>query len=381
MLAAFGRYRGRYAPLATDRRRLASCTTAAYDFRSDTVTLPTPDMQAVMTAAPIGDDVYGEDASVRRLEGRVADLFGKQAAVFCASGTLTNLLAHAVHCRRLQDVVCDARSHLVRWEGGGVHAHTGAAVNVIDPERHGEKNLTAALVAAAWRHDHSLYHQPVTSTVSLENTLSGAVMPFSDIQRISALARSNGAAMHLDGARIWNACVATGISAGAYGEQFDTLSVCMSKGLGAPVGSLLLGTHAHIEEARHLRKLHGGGWRQAGMLAAAAEHALDRNWSNMQFDHANARTLSNGLEALGFNITCAGGAPETNMVFAKPPGVQATQLVDALRKEGLLVGTYDHALRFVLHHQTPREAVDTLLEAVGRIVCQHERTQQNNAAE
>ena len=237
-----------------------------YDFRSDTVTRPTAAMLQAMLKAPTGDDVFGDDPTVLALESETAALLGKEAALFVASGTMSNLLAMRLHVGPLAEVLCDHRAHVHQWEVGGIHA-TGAAVAAVAPEP-GERFLTAASVAAHTRTDNCLYHQPVTEVLALENTLNGDVMPLAEVDAACAEARALGLATHLDGARLWNAVAASeGVAADAWAAPFDTVSVCLSKGLGAPIGSVLVGSAAHIDRARHFRKLSGGGWRQAGLLS------------------------------------------------------------------------------------------------------------------
>lgn len=350
------------------------------DFRSDTVTQPTPAMMEAIASARVGDDVFGDDPTTRQLEEEVADLLCKESALFVTSGTLSNQLALRVHVGLLDEVLCDHRAHVHVWEVGGVHA-TGAAIAPTAPSV-GEGFLTADAIEANCRRDHCLYHQPVTRLLCLENTLNGAVQPLAQIEAATATARALGLACHLDGARLWNAVASSGHSAAAYAAHFDTVSVCLSKGLGAPIGSVLVGSAAHIERARHFRKLLGGGWRQAGLLAAAGLHALHHHRERLLEDHEAASDLAEGLDALGFEVL----RPETNMVWCAPP--QATRdtfdrTVAALEHEaGILVGgayagplgrnpwgAASMAMRFVTHLQTPKAtAVPTLLKALGRLL-------------
>ena len=286
-----------------------------YDFRSDTVTRPTAAMLQAMLKAPTGDDVFGDDPTVLALESETAALLGKEAALFVASGTMSNLLAMRLHVGPLAEVLCDHRAHVHQWEVGGIHA-TGAAVAAVAPEP-GERFLTAASVAAHTRTDNCLYHQPVTAVLALENTLNGDVMPLAEVDAAAAEARALGLATHLDGARLWNAVAASeGVAADAWAAPFDTVSVCLSKGLGAPIGSVLVGSAAHIDRARHFRKLSGGGWRQAGLLAAAGRHALAHHRERLAEDHAAAEELAAGVADLGFAVQ----PPETNMVVRAAGG-------------------------------------------------------------
>ena len=337
-----------------------------FDYRSDTVTQPTPEMLRAIMSAHVGDDVFGDDPTVHELEARVAAELGKEAAVFVASGTMSNQLAMRVHVGPTDEVLCDHRAHIHCWEVGAVHA-TGAAIAPIVPDE-GERFLTPSAVEAATRTDNCLYHHAVTKLLSLENTLNGEVMSLAQLEATCSTARGLGLNCHLDGARLWNAVAASGVTAGEYAAPFDTVSVCFSKGLGAPVGSVLVGSAAHIEKARHFRKYLGGGWRQAGLLAAACLHALDHHRDRLVEDHDAAFELANGLAALGFAIE----TPQTNMVWCEPPADLSPaafgEVVDALhREDGVLIGgayggpssrqpfgDAKRALRFVTHLQTPR---------------------------
>ena len=281
--------------------------TALYDFRSDTVTRPTAAMLQAMVDAPVGDDVFGDDPTVRRLEEETASLLGAEAGLFVASGTMSNQLALRTHVGPLDEVLCDHRAHIHTWEVGGIHALCGASVAPAEPLA-GQQFLDAAAVRLHARLDHSLYHQPVTKLLALENTLNGAVAPLSLITEAVVAARELGLATHLDGARLFNAAAASGEPLDGYGALFDTVSVCLSKGLGAPVGSVLCGSAARIDRARHWRKLYGGGWRQAGLLAAAGLHGLAEHRERLLEDHANAAELATGLTELGFSVQ----TPQTN---------------------------------------------------------------------
>lgn len=357
-------------------------SSASYDFRSDTVTRPTPAMLQAIVEAPLGDDVFGDDPSVQRLEAEAAEMLGKEAAVFVTSGTFSNHLALRTHVGPLQEVLCDHRAHIHVWEAGGIHAN-GAAVAPVVPSAEGGGFLTAADVRSHARLDNCLYHQPVTRLFALENTLNGAVMPLAQLVGAADEARSLGLATHLDGARLFNACAASGVSAADYAAPFDTVSICLSKGLGAPVGSVLVGGAEQIDRARHHRKLLGGGWRQAGLLAAAGRHALAHHRERMAEDHEAAAELAHGLSGLGFAVQ----PPETNMVWTAPPDDLAglgsfEELTKRLeRDDGILVGgAYGgppgrqpwgdaaKSVRFVTHLQTPRPAVRALLTGMARLL-------------
>jgi|TARA_B110000208_G_scaffold170516_1_gene212105 threonine aldolase len=352
------------------------------DFRSDTVTQPDDGMRAAMVSAEVGDAVFGDDPTVLRLEARVASMLGKEAALFVASGTMANTLAMRVHLAPLEEVVCDYRCHVHVWENGGVHAHTGAAVSAVRPRDHGERFITARILEEYVRLDHSLYHTPTTTLVALENTLNGAVQPLDEMVAVSDWARQRGVATHLDGARLWNAAAATGVELERYGALFDTVSVCLSKGLGAPIGSVLVGDAKRIEKARHFHKLMGGGWRQAGLLAAGGLYALEHNLPRLAETHESATQLAAGLVELGFALPA--GAPETNMVWADPTGTgYDDDIARALCEEegfqtqggayatGSSVATnpfgFDFpAVRFVTHLQTPPAQIARFLASLAK---------------
>lgn len=347
------------------------------DFRSDTVTRPTAAMLKAMTSAEVGDDVFGDDPTVAALEAETAALLGKEAALFVTSGTMSNQLALRVHVGPLDEVLCDHRAHIHVWEVGGIHALAGASVAAAQPL--GDSAfLCAEAIRQHARLDNCLYHQPVTKLLSLEHTQNGEVAPLSLLAECVGEARRLGLVCHLDGARLWNAAVAEAREPHEYAELFDTVSVCLSKGLGAPVGSVLCGPKAHIERAKHFRKLHGGGWRQAGLLAAAGQHALQQHRERMVEDHENAQLLADGLGELGFVVQ----PPQTNMVWCSPPADLTPpfeQVQHSLQEEGFLVGSpylgprcrnpfgeEGKSMRLVTHLQTPRAACKGLLASLAR---------------
>jgi threonine aldolase len=353
-----------------------------FDFRSDTVTRPTPEMLQAMLTARVGDDVFRDDPTVNELEATAAALLGKEAACFVPTATMSNQIALRLHSGgALSEVLCDHRAHIHCWEVGAAHA-AGAAIAPIQPSP-GERFLTAEAVESGARTDNCLYHHAVTRVLSLENTLNGEVMPLAQLQDTCAAARRVGLACHLDGARLWNAAAASGHSVADYAAPFDTVSVCLSKGLGAPIGSLLVGSSAQIDTARHYRKYLGGGWRQAGFLAAAGLHALSHHRERLQEDHEAATSLALSLGELGFDVE----TPQTNMVWCSPPRdvspasyAQITATLEA--EDGVLCGgAYDgpagrhpfgetrRALRFVTHLQTPKAtAVKTLVGGLTRLL-------------
>lgn len=263
------------------------------DLRSDTLTRPTPGMRAAIGAAEVGDDVFGEDPTVRRLEEQTADLLGKEAALFVPSGTMGNQLGVRVHCTAGDEFLCEAECHILNQEQAASAQFFGVYGRPVAAEGH---LLTVGHLEDKIRPDD--VHYARTRMVCLENTHNrggGRVLPFSEVEKISAWATANGLARHLDGARLFNAVVASGISAKDWAACFDTVSICFSKGLGAPVGSALVGPRDLIKQARRLRKALGGGWRQAGLLAAAASYALDHHVERLAEDHANAQILADAI--------------------------------------------------------------------------------------
>ena len=266
------------------------------DLRSDTVTRPTEGMKEAMWSAPLGDDVLGDDPTVNALEEKAARLFGKEAALFCASGTMTNQLAIRVHTQPGSDVICDKLSHIYLYEGGGIMLNAFSSVKLLDGDR---GRLNAKQVAEAISPDD--IHATVTRLVSLENTMNkggGCYYALDDIKAIRDVCDQHQVPLHLDGARLFNALVETGETPAQHGNLFDSLSVCLSKGLGCPVGSLLLGNADFIRQARRFRKVMGGGWRQAGFLAAAGMYALDHHVERLTEDHARARSIGTMLQQM-----------------------------------------------------------------------------------
>ena len=311
-------------------------TTELLDFRSDTVTRPTPAMRAAMAAADVGDDVFGEDPTVNRLQERVADLLGKEAALFVPSGTMSNLIGVSLHCRPGDEVICEAGCHIVQYEQGGYARIAGAVVRAIEG-RHGV--LQPEQLFDLIRPDN--VHLPRTRLVTLENTHNrggGTIQPYPVVEAICRWAHDHGLRTHLDGARLMNAVVATGIEATRWTAPFDTVGICFSKGLGAPVGSAIAGPRELVAEARRIRKLLGGGMRQAGILAAAALFALEHNVARLADDHANARRLAEGIRRIG-KLRLEPEQVDTNIVFfhVDPSLGSAADFSARLRDRGLLM--------------------------------------------
>jgi threonine aldolase len=349
---------------------------AAIDLRSDTVTRPTAGMRDAMFAAPLGDDVFGDDPSVNALQERVAALLGKEAALFMPTGTQSNLAALMSHCQRGDEYIVGQMAHTYRWEGGGA-----AVLGSIQPQplaHQADGSLALADIEANIKPDDA--HFARTRLLCLENTFGGQPMTMGYLREATALARRRGLATHLDGARLFNAAVAQAEADGgdayaharAIADEFDSVSVCFSKGLGAPVGSALVGSRELIAKARRVRKMAGGGMRQAGLLAAAASHALEHHVARRRDDHANARRLADGLSGIE-GVSFA--PPASNILFVDlaPALVQARTkalwggahdtLVDALRARGVLcTGLYQ--LRFVTHLDVDAAAIDRAIAEI-----------------
>ncbi|WP_031526147.1 threonine aldolase family protein [Dyadobacter crusticola] len=318
------------------------------DLRSDTVTKPTPEMQQAMWAAEVGDDVMGDDPTVNTLQEKAAQLFGMEEALFCASGTLTNQLAIRAHTQPGSDVICDKYSHIYLYEGGGIMLNALSSVKLLDGDR---GRLTATQVADAISNEHDI-HSTVTRLVSLENTMNkggGSYYAMEEIRAIRDVCDAKGIPLHLDGARLFNALVETGEQPAEYGELFDSISICLSKGLGCPVGSLLIGTKEVIRKARRFRKVMGGGWRQAGFLAAAGIYALDHHVQRLKEDHLRAREIGAMFAA----------KPEVEEVFPVDTNIVIIRLADGMseseyvkdlaEKDILAVAFGKSLVRFVTH--------------------------------
>ncbi len=317
------------------------------DYRSDTVTKPTPGMLAFMQSAPVGDDVFGEDPSINSLERITAAKFGMEAGLFCPSGTMTNQLAIKSHTQAGDEVICDRLSHIYQYEGGGIAFNSGCSVQLLEGNR---GRITAEQVLAGINAED--VHKPITRLVSLENTCNrggGACYEFEEFKAIKKITDAHGLALHLDGARLFNALVYKQEAAIDYGNIFDSISICLSKGLGAPVGSVLLGAAAFIKKARRWRKVFGGGMRQAGSLAAAGIYALDHHIDRLAIDHQNAILLSKVLTKKEFVTDLL--SVETNIVIATIGGkYTATSLVAALKEKGILaIAMTPTQIRFVFH--------------------------------
>jgi threonine aldolase len=323
------------------------------DLRSDTVTRPSEGMRRAMLAAELGDDVFGDDPTVNRLQARAAELLGFEHALFFPSGTQSNLAALMSHCQRGDEVIVGQEAHTYRFEAGG-----GAVLGSIQPQplaNRADGTLDLAEVEAAIKPDDA--HFARTRLLALENTIGGRAIPRAYLEQALALARRRGLATHLDGARVFNAAVRLGLPARALVEGFDSVSVCLSKGLGTPAGTVLVGGSEFIKRAKRARKMLGGAMRQAGVLAAAGLYALEHNIERLAEDHANAERLAQGLGALGLPVQ-----QHTNMVFLTPPAERAARLVEALRAQGVLV-LPGARMRLVTHLDVDARGIERALAA------------------
>ena len=328
------------------------------DLRSDTVSQPTAAMRAAMSAAPVGDDVYGEDPTVNRLQATAAEILGKEAALFTPSGTQSNLLAVMSHCQRGDEYIVGQEAHTYKFEGGGAAVLGSVQPQPLDFEPDG----TLDLGKAALKIKPPDVHFARTRLLCLENTHNSKVLPMDYLETVPGFASEHRLGTHLDGARLFNAAVKLGCGADAIAQYFDTVSFCLSKGLGAPVGSLLCGNKALIERAHRWRKVLGGGMRQAGILAAAGLHALAHHVERLAEDHANAAALAEGLAGID-ELIIDRAALQTNMVFvAIDPPQRAADLQRYLKTHGILISGRT-GFRLVTHIDVSRADIDRMLAA------------------
>ena len=332
------------------------------DFRSDTITKPTPPMLEAMMTAKVGDDVFGEDPSINELESLSANLFGMEAALFCSSGTMTNQVAIKCHTQPGDEVICDESSHVYQYEGGGIAFNSGASVKLLTGDL---GRITAEQVKAAIQPDDA--HRAHTRLVSLENTSNrggGSCYNFEEIKKIRKVCKEMDLALHLDGARIWNALVAKKETPKQYGEVFDSISICLSKSLGCPVGSVLLGNKDFIKKARRIRKVFGGGMRQAGFIAAAGIYALENNIDRLAEDHLHTRQIAEAIAAKDFVQEVL--PVETNIIiFGVKENTTAPGLVAKLKEHSILgYAISPNRVRLVVHLDISKEMVDKTIEVI-----------------
>lgn len=333
------------------------------DLRSDTVTLPSPEMREAIAAAEVGDDVYGEDPSINALQDKVAKILGKEASLFVASGSMGNGVSIKTLTQPGDEVIIESSGHIVKFEAGSAAMLSGVMLKMLEGSN---GILTAEQIEPAINPIN--VHSPPTTVISLENTHNsggGTVYPLEEIQRIHAVAKKHGIRMHLDGARLWNASVATGIAMKEYAQYFDTVSVCFSKGLGAPVGSMIAGSREIIKIAHKNRKVFGGGMRQAGFLAAAAQYAVDHNVQRLAEDHRNARLLAEGISSLpGISVDLK--TVQTNIIYIQvdQSRISAHEIVKALNKKNILILALGSSrIRAVTHLNVSREEILQSIEA------------------
>ncbi len=339
------------------------------DLRSDTLTMPTEGMQRAMSSAQLGDDVFGEDPTINRLQRVSAELLGKEDALFVASGTMGNLLGVLSLARSGEEVVADADSHVFLYEGAGAATLGGIQIRQVQTEA-GVMRPEQLARAIRPRDDA---HQPFTAAVCVENTHNlhgGVVWPLAELRAVGQTARRSGLALHMDGARLFNAALALGVSPATIASEADTVTFCLSKGLGAPVGSVLCGPAEVIDRARRWRKMVGGGWREAGMLAAAALWALENSVERLAEDHVNARTLAEGLAEMdGLSVDL--DRVQTNIVYFRPTAMPAADFVERCREGGLLGSTNrDGRVRFVTHLGVDAADVQYALEVCAGVLAQ-----------
>jgi len=336
--------------------------TIKVDFRSDTVTKPGPGMLDAMLGAKVGDDVFGEDPTVHQLENKLAAMFDMEAGLFCPSGTMSNQIAIKCQTQPMDEVICDQRSHVYRYEVGGIAYHSMASVRLLDGER---GILTPELIEPEINEED--IHYPNSTLVVLENTVNrggGACYHLSQIVHIHTLCNIKGLKLHLDGARLFNALIATGDHAKDYGKYFDSISVCLSKGLGAPVGSVLLGSKEMINSAVKIRKAFGGGMRQAGFLAAAGIYALDNNIARLAIDHKHALALAEALGQVSY-VSAILPVVTNIVVFEAAKGFKASTIVHDLLVKGIACSaTGQNTIRMVTHLDISSEMIEMAIQNI-----------------
>lgn len=335
------------------------------DLRSDTVTKPTPAMLNAMMIAKVGDDVFEEDETVLHLEKRAAAMFGKEAGLFCPSGTMANQIAIKCHVQPAGEVICDISAHVYNYEGGGIAFHSGASVRLINGDR---GVFTAQDVLNSIQPDN--IHYPISNLVCIENTCNrggGRCWELQEIHQIKDVCDKHQLKLHLDGARIFNAIIQKGYTAKEIGSLFDTISICLSKGLGAPVGSIILGDNETIKKAKRYRKLFGGGMRQAGYLAAAGIYALENHIERLKEDHLRAKRLEEALNKMPYVAEVF--PVETNIVvFRLKPEIDVTNFLQKLAEKNIkAVGFGPQAVRFATHLDINDVMIDYVIEELGKI--------------
>lgn len=336
------------------------------DLRSDTVTKPTPEMKEFMMNAPVGDDVFEEDPTINELEAYAAHLFGKEAGLYCPSGTQTNQIAINVYCRPGDELICSKEAHIYKYEGGGIAKNSGTSVKLLDGDR---GRIKAAVIKEAIN-DPENVHYPLTSLVCLEDTMNrggGAIYDINDLKEIKDLCDQENLPLHLDGARVFNALVENEVDYKNYGDHFDSISICLSKGLGAPVGSVLIGSKKFIKQARRVRKVFGGGMRQAGIIAAGGLFALKNNIDRLRIDHEHARYIAQSLEKQSWVHEVM--SVDTNIVVARVNHEKSvSQVVDAFAEKDIHIMPFGpDTIRLVTHLDNSPEQIQYTLETIAKI--------------
>jgi threonine aldolase len=328
------------------------------DFRSDTVTQPSPEMREAMISSKVGDDVFGEDPTINILEEKVASLFGMESALFVPSGTMSNQIAIKAHTQPGNDIICDYFSHIYQYEGGGIGMNSGCSASLI----HSPFGQFSAVDVESHIYSDDI-HKPISRLVSVENTCNkggGTTWKLSDLREIRKVCNTHDLGFHMDGARLFNAMVANSENPKHYGELFDTISICFSKGLGAPVGSVLVGKKELIHKSKRFRKAFGGGMRQAGFLAAAAIYALDHNVDRLAIDHKNAKRIEACLTNEKWVKSII--PVETNIVIFEPNGVSDKEVISKLASKNILAsGMGNNKVRFVTHLDITESKMNQLL--------------------
>ena len=333
------------------------------DLRSDTVTKPSSEMLEAMMKAPVGDDVFGEDPTVNELEKYAADLFGKEAALYCSSGTQTNQIAINVHVKPGGEVICHKESHVYKYEGGGIARNSGASVRLLD----GNRGRISADDVKNWINPENDVHFPLTQLISIEDTANrggGAIYNFEEIKKLRELCNQLNIPLHLDGARVFNALIENGIDYKTYASQFDSISICLSKGLGAPIGSLLLGNKDFIKKAHRVRKVFGGGMRQAGIIAGGGLYALKYNISRLKDDHNNARQLENTLTSCDWVESVI--PVETNIVVTiLKDANKRDEIIEKLKAKNILTMPFGPGMiRMVTHLDVSQNNIDQVCKVL-----------------
>lgn len=330
------------------------------DVRSDTLTRPTPAMLDAMMHAQVGDDVYKEDPTVNKLEEKIANLFGMDAALYFPTGSMTNQAAIKIHTQPGEQLIADKYAHIYNYEGGGISFNSGVSCRLID----GHRGMVTAEQVEESINPPDFYHSPLTSLVCLENTTNkggGACYNFSEILEIKKVCDDHKLGLHLDGARLWNALVATNESPKDYGEVFDTISICLSKGLGAPMGSILVGKKKLMDKAMRVRKVLGGGMRQVGFMAAAGLYALENNWQRMQEDHQRAKELVKVLEG-NSQVQQVDPADTNIVIFYLKKSINELKFLNALKEDDIHISAMGQGkLRIVTHYDYTAEMHERLL--------------------